>query len=96
MEENPDLYDRIVLRGLDDESIGDVNIINTSRAPYPKSLKGNVGTFDLNDPNVFKALIPAAGAAGVLSQKSGDEKMFSGGRVRLSKKRRPGVRLSKK
>lgn len=96
MEDNPDLYDRIVLRGLDDESIGDVNIINTSRAPYPKSLKGNVGTFDLNDPNVFKALIPAAGAAGVLSQKKGDEKMFAGGRVRLNKKKRPGVRLSKR
>jgi len=55
-----------------------------------------VGTFDLNDPNVFKALIPAAGAAGVLSQKKGDEKMFAGGRVRLNKKKRPGMRLLKK
>ena len=62
MEENPALYDRIVLRGLDDEAIGDVNMINMSRAPYPKSLKGNVGTFDLNDPNVFKALLPLLGA----------------------------------
>jgi hypothetical protein len=96
MEDNPDLYDRIVLRGLDDESIGDVNIINMSRAPYPKSLKGNVGTFDLNDPNVFKALIPAVGVGAAMSKKKGtNDDMFSGGRVRLNKKRGPGARAYK-
>jgi len=89
MEENPDLYDRIVLRGLDDESIGDVNIINTSKAPYPKSLKGNVGTFDLNDPNVFKALIPAVGAGAIMSHKNKD--MSSGGTVRIRKKVMPNA-----
>lgn len=96
MEDNPDLYDRVVLRGLDDESIGDVNIINMSRAPYPKSLKGNVGTFDLNNPNVFKALIPAVGVGAAMSQKKGtNDDMFSGGRVRLNKRRRPGARAYK-
>ena len=61
MERNPDLYDRVVFRGLNDDGFGDVNIVNAGKAPYPKSLKGNVGTFDLNDPNVFKALVPIIG-----------------------------------
>lgn len=96
MQRNPDLYDRVVFRGLDDEVIGDVNIINTNKAPFPKSLKGNVGTFDLNDPNVFKALIPAVGVGAVMSQKKGtNDDMSSGGRVRLNKRRRPGVRAYK-
>jgi hypothetical protein len=92
MEDNPDLYDRIVLRGLDDESIGDVNMINLSRAPYPKSLKGNVGTFDLSDPNVFKALVPIIGmsAAIKLAKSHGvenpGEKMSKGGMISTKKK----------
>lgn len=92
MEENPELYDRIVLRGLDDESIGDVNMINLSRAPYPKSLKGNVGTFDLSDPNVFKALVPIIGmsAAIKLAKSQGvenpGEKMSNGGIIPKKKK----------
>jgi hypothetical protein len=94
MEENPELYDRIVLRGLDDESIGDVNMINLSRAPYPKSLKGNVGTFDLNDPNVFKALIPTVGAGAIMSQKKKDG-MASGGKVSLIKNNGDPVKLVK-
>lgn len=93
IQRNPDLYDRVVFRGLEDEVIGDVNIINTTRAPFPKSLKGNVGTFDLNDPNVFKALIPALGVGAVMSQKKDD--MSSGGRVRLNKRRQPGARVYK-
>jgi len=95
MEENPELYDRIVLRGLDDESIGDVNMINMSKAPYPKSLKGNVGTFNLNDPNVFKAVIPAVGLGAAATYKNKDE-MGCGGRVKLKKMSKGGVTVKKK
>lgn len=94
MQRNPDLYDRVVFRGLDDENIGDVNIINLGKAPFPKSLKGNVGTFNLNDPNVFKAVIPAVGLGAVATYKNKDE-MSGGGSVRLKKMRTGGVTLKK-
>ena len=93
MEDNPDLYDRIVLRGLDDESIGDVNIINAGKAPFPKSLKGNVGTFDLNDPNVFKALLPIVGAAAAVraSRGQGEKNSNAQGGMITMKRRATGM-----
>jgi hypothetical protein len=96
MEDNPDLYDRIVMRGLDDESIGDVNIINAGKAPFPKSLKGNVGTFDLNDPNVFKAMLPIVGAAAAVRASRGkveENSMFAGGKIKVKKKAQQGMRV---
>lgn len=95
MQRNPDQYDRVVFRGLEDENIGDVNIINTNRAPFPKSLKGNVGTFNLNDPNVFKAVIPAVGLGAAATYKSRDD-MGLGGRVKLKKMSNGGVTVKKK
>lgn len=92
MERNPDLYDRVVFRGLNDDGFGDVSIVNAGKAPYPKSLKGNVGTFDLSDPNVFKALVPIIGmsAAIKLAKSQGvenpGEKMSKGGMISMKKK----------
>ena len=94
IQRNPDKYDRVVFRGLEDENIGDVNIINTNQAPFPKSLKGNVGTFNLNDPNVFKAVIPAVGLGAVATYKNRDD-MGCGGRVKLKKMRKGGVAVKK-
>jgi len=91
IQRNPDKYDRVVFRGLEDEVIGDVNIINTNQAPFPKSLKGNVGTFDLNDPNVFKALVPIVGfsAAYKMAKDQGVESpggMAQGGVIAIKKR----------
>lgn len=94
MQRNPDKYDRVVFRGLLDENIGDVNIINTNKAPFPKSLKGNVGTFNLNDPNVFKAVVPAVGLGAAATYKNKDE-MSQGGSVKLKKMSTGGATLKK-
>lgn len=54
-------YDRLIMRNLDDEGIGNVNVIKNREGNYLKSAVGNVGFFDLTNPDVFKAMIPILG-----------------------------------
>ena len=44
----------IRLNFVDDGMMGNVNINNQIPGNYLKSLEGNVGTFDLNNPNIYK------------------------------------------
>ena len=65
--------DRALIRNVDDGSIGTVLIHNQKPGRFAKSLRGNSGMFDMNDPNIYKALIPAIGvgalgAAGATKQ----------------------------
>jgi len=53
----------IKLKNVDDGGVGDVDIINNAKGRYLKSKRGNI-LFDLNNPNVYKALVPAAVGAG--------------------------------
>lgn len=54
-------YDRLIMRNIDDEGIGTVNVIKNREGNYLKSAVGNVGFFDLTNPDVFKAMIPILG-----------------------------------
>jgi len=53
----------IQLRNVNDGGLGDVTIINRAPGMYPKSLIGNVGFFNMRNPDVFKAAIPVVGGA---------------------------------
>jgi hypothetical protein len=63
-------YDRLIMRNLDDEGIGDVNIIANKAGNYLKSAVGNVGFFDLTNPDVFKAMIPILGLSTAIAVKA--------------------------
>jgi len=63
-------YDRLIMRNLDDEGIGDVNIIANKSGNYLKSAVGNVGFFDLTNPDVFKAMIPILGLSTAIAVKA--------------------------
>jgi hypothetical protein len=89
LKDNPDV-NRIILRGLDDEAVGDVNILSTDNKVFPKSLIGNRGTFDLSDPNVFKALLPIVGGTAAVRASRGQgesNSMYAGGVITMRKKR---------
>jgi len=57
--------DRATIKNVDEGVIGDVIIHNQRPGQYVKSLRGNNGMFDMNNPNIYKALIPAVGVAGI-------------------------------
>ena len=64
--------DNALLRKVNDSGLGDVTIVNHKKGNYLKSLIGNNGMFDMTNPNIYKALIPAiAGAAAVQQKKKG-------------------------
>jgi len=46
---------------------GDVNIINNKPGNYLKSRIGNVGFFDMKNPNIYKSLVPIVGTTGAAS-----------------------------
>lgn len=56
----------ITLQDLIDSGQGDVTIVNNRPGNYLKSRVGNVGFFDLKNPNVYKGIVPA-GIATALS-----------------------------
>jgi hypothetical protein len=63
------------INNVNDGGLGDVTIHNNKKGNYLKSLIGNNGEFDMNNPNIFKAIapiIPAAGVA-VAAQMQGEE-----------------------
>ena len=57
--------DRATIKNVNDGKIADVLIHNQRPGKYAKSLRGNNGMFDMNNPNIYKALIPAVGIAGI-------------------------------
>jgi hypothetical protein len=48
--------------------LGETTIVNPRIGRYTKSAIGNNGMFDMTNPNIYKALFPAAVATGVASQ----------------------------
>jgi len=85
-------YSSFTARDIDDNSMGDVRIHRNEPGNYLKSNVGNVGFFDLNDPDVFKALVPIVGfsAAYKMAKDQGVENpggMAQGGVIAMKKKR---------
>ena len=58
--------DNIQIKNILDGSFGDINISNQMPGNYLKSLTGNNGMFDMTNPNIYKALVPAAIGTGAL------------------------------
>jgi len=64
----------IVLKNINDGGLGDITVVNNRPGNYLKSLVGNVGFFDMTNPNIYKGLLPyalpigAAAGAGALQQ----------------------------
>jgi len=56
--------DNIKIRNLVDGSRGDITISNQVGGNYLKSLRGNNGMFDMNNPSIYKVLLPAIGLGG--------------------------------
>ena len=56
----------IIIDAIDDGSFGTVGIIRHKPGRYAKTLRGNNGMFDMNNPSKYKALVPAAIGAGAL------------------------------
>lgn len=48
-----------------DGGMGDVNISRHTEGNYLKSLRGNNGMFDMNNPNIYKTVIGGAAATGL-------------------------------
>ena len=46
-----------------------VDIINHKQGNYLKSATGNNGMFDMTNPNIYKAIIPAVGLYGLTQSK---------------------------
>lgn len=46
----------VILKGLNDGGKGTVHIVNNRPGNYLKSTVGNVGFFNMNDPNIYKSL----------------------------------------
>lgn len=65
--------DFIKLNNIHDGWLGDVSIVNHKKGNYLKSLVGNNGMFDMTNPNIYKALIPAAVATGAAAQSENEQ-----------------------
>lgn len=76
LKENDELWDKIpdsefkLQKGKDYLRIDDEQIVPFNN--YPKSAIGNNGMFDMTNPNIYKALIPAV-ATGAATQLSGED-----------------------
>ena len=58
--------DYIKINNIEDGGFGDVSMVNHKKGNFLKSLIGNNGMFNMNDPNVFKAItgVTLSGLAG--------------------------------
>jgi hypothetical protein len=73
------------LNNIDDSYNADfVDIINHKKGNYLKSATGNNGMFDMTNPNIYKALVPAAIATGAYQQEE------EGGEIEEDEFRRGG------
>ena len=85
LDQSDDLK-RVEIKNVNDGGLGDVLIHKHVPGNYAKSLIGNVGFFDMTNPNIYKGLVPGAIATGAaLSQLPQEEKAL-GGEVNPPKK----------
>jgi hypothetical protein len=69
----------ITLQNVVDGGLGDVTIVNNKPGNYLKSMIGNSGMFDMNNPNIFKSLSAPVGVGTVLANQG--EGTFKNGGV---------------
>ena len=75
--------DNILIKNINDSGFGDVNIVNNKAGNYLKSLVGNNGMFDMNNPNIYKSIAPIAGASYLATQgQEESKKLQQGGSVK--------------
>ena len=74
------------IKDLRDPDLGDVMMFNHKPGNYLKSSYGNNGMFDMNNPNIYKSLVPAVGigAAGAAATNVPEQEYASGGYTDLS------------
>jgi hypothetical protein len=60
--------DYVKLKNIEDSGVGDVTIINHKPGNYLKSAIGNNGMFDMNNPNIYKSVLPIGLGLGAASQ----------------------------
>jgi hypothetical protein len=66
--------DGIRINDVLDGPMGNISLINNTKGSYLKSRVGNVGYFDLNDPNILKAIgYPVSAAAGIETYRRAQE-----------------------
>jgi len=76
-----DLKNQQLEPGFDFLRFGDNQVIPFSN--YPKSSKGNVGFFDMSNPNIYKGIIPPVAVGAAVSQGSSEkEKLNYGGVIK--------------
>jgi len=64
----------VIIKNIEDGAFGDVNIVKHKEGHYLKSIFGNIGDFDMSNPNIFKSIIGAgATGAGTYGVMGGDE-----------------------
>jgi len=84
LEESSDL-NKINLKNINDSGLGDVTIVKHKPGYFLKSSIGNVGDYDMNNPNIHKGIVPGAIAAGAaastMSNKDKNNKFKYGGKL---------------
>jgi hypothetical protein len=75
----------ITLQNVIDGGLGDVTIVNNRVGNYLKSLRGNNGMFDMNNPNIFKTIVPGALGLGAASQMQEETSKEMGGMLYANK-----------
>jgi hypothetical protein len=84
LEESSDL-NKINLKNINDSGLGDVTIVKHKLGYFLKSSIGNVGDYDMNNPNIHKGIVPGAIAAGAaastMSNKDKNNKFKYGGKL---------------
>ena len=79
--------DNLTINNIYDSSVkpGTVRINNNKPGNYLKSMQGNNGMFDMNNPNIYKGIVPGAIAAGAaastMSNKDKNNKFKYGGKL---------------
>jgi len=63
--------DKAIINNIEDGKLGNILINNQKPGNYLKSMMGNNGMFDLTNPNIYKAIIPAVGGAGLMLNNPG-------------------------
>jgi hypothetical protein len=72
-------YKRAIIDNVNDGALGTVIINKQVPGNYHKSLWGNVGDFDLSNPDIYKAIVPAAVATGAATS----QEYQTGGAIEL-------------
>jgi hypothetical protein len=83
--DNHPTLNKINLNNIEDGGFGDVTIVKHKPGHFLKSSIGNVGDYDMNNPNIYKGLIPGAIAAGAaastMNKKDNNNKFKYGGKL---------------